>query len=61
MEKTSNTFAAMPGEIVGNENFLTNIIFINNGTFHVNDCADWQNCRIWGSQPTNEIILCPRF
>jgi hypothetical protein len=38
------------------ETFLDSLCFSDEATFHVNGIVNTHNCRIWGSQPPQEII-----
>lgn len=39
-----------------NENFLENVMFSDEATFHVSGSVNRHNCRIWGSEPPHEFI-----
>lgn len=42
------------------EDFLNNVIFTDESTFHVNGVVNRHNCRIWGSQKPQEIVQYQR-
>uniref|UniRef100_A0A1B6EKB9 DUF4817 domain-containing protein n=1 Tax=Cuerna arida TaxID=1464854 RepID=A0A1B6EKB9_9HEMI len=42
------------------EDFLNNVMFTDESTFHVNGVVNRHNCRIWGSQKPQEIVQYQR-
>lgn len=39
-----------------NPNYLNNVLFTDESTFHVNGVVNRHNCRIWGSEKPREIV-----
>lgn len=46
----------MLSKIDDDENYLDNILFSDEATFHISGCVNRHNCRIWGNQQPNEVF-----